>query len=140
MRIWPWLSQSILLLTASSLSQNCVLCLYQCPLALAVFLPLLALHGVLLSPYSQVSPGRGGTLCMLPTALQPRGLQLLPRFMKGFLLNFRSQIRKESHVNVTVLNIPVPFLLKSSKPVIILKLKCWWRVLKLCQECSAVAP
>lgn len=77
---------------------------------------------------------------MLVTALEPGGLQSPPPLMKRFLLHFRCQIRLENHVYVKVLNVPVPFLLKSSKPVIILKLKCWWRVLELCQECSPVAP
>lgn len=139
-RISPWLSQSILFLTPSILLQNYVYFLYQCPLALAVFF--------LCLPYTasfRLQPVRsplGGEeeLWMLPTALEPGGLQLLPHFMKGFLLNFRCQIRLENHRNVKVLNVAVPFLLKSSKPVIILKVKCWWRVLKLCQECSPLAP
>lgn len=116
------------------------LCVFFVPLALAVFF--------LCLPYTasfRLQPVRsplGGEeeLWMLPTALEPGGLQLLPHFMKGFLLNFRCQIRLENHRNVKVLNVAVPFLLKSSKPVIILKVKCWWRVLKLCQECSPLAP
>lgn len=59
------------------------------PTGISCVFPLLAIHGVFLSPSSQVSPGRGGRLWMLPTALEPGGLQLLPHFMKGFLFNFR---------------------------------------------------
>lgn len=110
------------------------------PTGISCVFPLLAIHGVFLSPSSQVSPGRGGRLWMLVTALEPGGLQSPPPLMKRFLLHFRCQIRLENHVYVKVLNVPVPFLLKSSKPVIILKLKCWWRVLESCQECSPVAP
>lgn len=125
----------------SILLQNYVPFFVPVPTGISWVFPLLAIHGVFLSPSSQVSLGRGGRLWILPTALEPGGLQLLPHFMKGFLLHFRCQIRLGNSGNVKVLNIPVPFLLKSSKPVIILKLKCWWRnELKLCQECSPVAP
>lgn len=58
------------------------------PTGISCVFPLLAIHGVFLSPASQVSPGRGGRTVDVTNCIRARRFAVTSSFLEGFFIEF----------------------------------------------------